>query len=139
MEQYVIVTVGKELFGIKIYDINEIIKMKTIIEIPNSRKFIEGVINLRGKIVPVINLHKRIGNEEFTPTKNTRIVVTNYQNETVGLIVDKVSKVTYLDRLMEVPEVKTKNNKFLFEGVAHSDIGIVSILNIEQVLKNGGE
>lgn len=139
MEQYVILTVGKELFGLKIYAIDEIIKMKPIVEIPNSHAFIEGVINLRGRIVPVVSLSKRIGNGVYTATKQTRIVVAEFNGEKIGLIVDKVSKVTSLQSIDEVSEVSGNNHKSLFEGVAHSEIGIVSILNMEEVLKYGGE
>lgn len=139
MEQYVLIYVGKEKYGIKISDINEIIKFITIIEIPNVSPFIEGVINLRGKIVPVINLSKRFDMEPTRSTKKTRIVVVQFQKEMIGIIVDEVSKVTLLENIEETPDILSSETKKYFSGVANFDEQVIPILDIEEILRTGGE
>jgi len=66
---YVACELVNEKYALKISDVYEIIKMQNITPIPNSQPFLEGVINLRGKIIPVVNLHKRLGLTNYTPTK----------------------------------------------------------------------
>ncbi|WP_311764998.1 chemotaxis protein CheW [Paenibacillus agricola] len=75
-DQYIEVGIGKEKYALRIDNIHEIIKMLDITEIPNSKSYVKGVINLRGKIVPIISLRNRFGLVEESNTKSTRIVVS---------------------------------------------------------------
>jgi purine-binding chemotaxis protein CheW len=85
--------VGGEEFGIDILCVQEIIRAQQLTRIPNSPDCMEGVMNLRGKIIPVIALRKRFGLEEATPDKQNRIVVVEIQGSVLGFIVDAVSEV----------------------------------------------
>jgi len=85
--------VGKEEFGIDILRVQEIIRAQQLTRVPNSPEFMEGVMNLRGKIIPVIALRKRFGLEEVPPDRQNRIVVVEIQGTVLGFIVDAVSEV----------------------------------------------
>jgi purine-binding chemotaxis protein CheW len=85
--------VGGEEFGIDILRVQEIIRAQQLTRVPNSPEFMEGVMNLRGKIIPVIALRKRFGLEEAPPDKQNRIVVVEIQGTVLGFIVDAVSEV----------------------------------------------
>ncbi len=86
-------SVGNEEHGIEIRHVTEIIGLQDITELPNMPPFVKGVINLRGKVIPVINVRLRFGIEEIPYNERTCIVVVNINNITVGLIVDTVSEV----------------------------------------------
>ncbi len=85
--------VGDEEFGINILRVQEIIRAQQLTRVPNSPEFLEGVMNLRGKIIPVIALRKRFGLEEAPPDKQNRIVVVEIQGAVLGFVVDAVSEV----------------------------------------------
>src|SRR5690242_1314230 len=93
-EQYIAFSIANEQYAIRIQDIHEIIKMQDIAQIPNVMPYVKGVINLRGKIVPVISLRHFFHIPEEQYTKSTRIVVVRHLEDTVGIIVDRVNKVT---------------------------------------------
>jgi purine-binding chemotaxis protein CheW len=85
--------VGGEEFVIDILRVQEIIRTQQLTRVPNSPDFMEGVMNLRGKIIPVIALRKRFGLEEAPPDKQNRIVVVEIQGSVLGFVVDAVSEV----------------------------------------------
>lgn len=91
--QIVGLRVGRETYGVPISVVREIVRVPEITAVPNSRKHIEGVINLRGKIISVIDLRKRFGNSEIEASKKNRIVVVELENRTIGLIVNAASEV----------------------------------------------
>ncbi|CCQ97166.1 putative chemotaxis protein CheW [[Clostridium] ultunense Esp] len=132
--QYIEVGIGKERYALKIYDIHEIIKMQDITEIPNSKPYVKGVINLRGKIVPIISLRNLFGLGEESYTKSTRIVVVNHANEMVGIVVDRVNQVTTITDIQPPPEKMGRVKGSFFSGIGHTQNGLVSILMMERVL-----
>ncbi len=85
--------VGGEEFAIDILHVQEIIRTQQLTRVPNSPEFMEGVMNLRGKIIPVIALRRRFGLDEVAPNKQNRIVVVEIQGTVLGFIVDAVSEV----------------------------------------------
>jgi purine-binding chemotaxis protein CheW len=85
--------VGGEEFGLEILQVQEIIRTQQLTRVPNSPQFMEGVMNLRGKIIPVIALRRRFGLDEIPPGKQSRIVVVEIQGTVLGFIVDSVSEV----------------------------------------------
>lgn len=94
----------------------------------------EGVINLRGKVIPVVNLHKRFGLPNYTNTKATRIIVVKSRDEMIGIIVDKVSQVIKFDDIQPPPEMVAGIDGEYFEGLGITQDGVVSLLKIEMVL-----
>ena len=85
--------IGGEEFGLDILRVQEIIRIQALTRVPNSPDFVDGVINLRGKVIPVIALRKRFGLEELAHDKQTRIVVIEVKGTVLGFIVDSVSEV----------------------------------------------
>jgi purine-binding chemotaxis protein CheW len=85
--------IGEETFGVRIGSVREIVRVPEITTVPNAQETIEGVINLRGKIIPVVDLRKRFGQIEITTDKKNRILVVELGNKLVGLIVNSASEV----------------------------------------------
>lgn len=133
-EQYVEFGIENEQYAIRIQDIHEIIKMQEITQIPNVKEFVKGVINLRGKIVPVLSLRSlfHVGEREYT--KSTRIVVVNHREDTVGIIVDRVSKVTTFSDIQTPPDRVGGIDGNFFVGIGFSGDGLVGILKLDEVL-----
>lgn len=83
---------GNEYFGLKIQYVNEIIQFQAITEIPETEDYIKGLINLRGKMIPVIDVRLRFGQEPFEYNDRTCIIVINVKSTVVGLIVEKIAE-----------------------------------------------
>ena len=132
--QYVVFEIADGKYAIKISDVYEIIKMKKITVIHNSKPFLEGVINLRGKIVPIVNLHKRLEIENYTLTKTTRVIILKSRDEMVGVIVDKVNQVTGFSDIQPPPEAVAGIDGNYFDGLGISGESVIGILKIEKVL-----
>lgn len=98
LDKYVTFKSGNEYFGLKIEYVNEIIVFQEITEIPESENYIKGLINLRGKIIPVIDVRLRFKQEPFEYNDRTCIIVINVKSTVVGLIVEKIAEV------VEIPE-----------------------------------
>ena len=98
LDKYVTFKSGNEYFGLRIEYVNEIIVFQEITEIPESEDYIKGLINLRGKIIPVIDVRLRFGQEPFEYNDRTCIIVINVKSTGVGLIVEKIAEV------VEIPE-----------------------------------
>ncbi|MGH9675616.1 MAG: chemotaxis protein CheW, partial [Candidatus Acidiferrum sp.] len=79
--------IGSETYGVRIGSVREIVRVPEITSVPNAPDTVEGVINLRGKIIPVMDLRKRFGQSEIKPDKKNRILVVELENKMLGLIV----------------------------------------------------
>jgi purine-binding chemotaxis protein CheW len=93
LEQMVTFNLGHEAFGVNILQVQEINRMVEITAVPKSESYVEGIINLRGKVIPIIDLRKKFGLNEREHDNHTRIIVVDVNGETVGLVVDSVSEV----------------------------------------------
>ena len=133
-KQYVEFGIGEENYAILISDIHEIIRMQDITEIPNSQHYVQGVINLRGRIVPVISLRSMFSLDRDELTKLTRIVVVNHREESVGIIVDKVHKVTTFSDIQPPPDRVGGINGDYFVGIGITSSGLTGILKLDEVL-----
>jgi len=85
--------IANETYGVRIASVREIVRVPEITMVPNAPDIIEGVINLRGKIIPVMDLRKRFGNSAVQPDKKNRILVVELDNKLLGLIVSSASEV----------------------------------------------
>lgn len=133
-DQYVEFSIGKESYAISISDIHEIIRMLDITEIPNSQAYVRGVINLRGKIVPVISLRILFDMPADGLSKATRIIVVNHREDSVGIIVDRVDKVTTFGDIQPPPERIGDINGTYFTGIGIGANQLVGILKLDEVL-----
>ncbi len=134
--QLVVCDLANEHYGLDISAVESIIKMQPVTVVPRAPAFVEGVTNLRGKVLPVIDLHKRFGLPQGEPTKETRIIVVEMNQETVGIIVDRVSEVLRLDpESVEPPSpiVTTVDSTFI-QGIAKVDERLIILLDLGKVL-----
>ena len=95
--KYMTFCIGSDVFGIELKYVNEIIQMQQIAPIPEVEHFIKGLINLRGKIIPVIDVADRFGKQLFEYNDRTCIIVIDVQNVVVGLIVETISEVVSIE------------------------------------------
>jgi purine-binding chemotaxis protein CheW len=133
-QQYIEFAIGQEQYAIHIQDIHEIIKIQDITPIPNVTAHVKGVINLRGKIVPVISLRNLFHLEEKDYSKMTRIIVVHHQEDTVGIIVDRVIKVATFSDIQLPPERVGGIDGNYFVGIGLTNGGLVAILKLNEVL-----
>jgi len=136
--QLVVAELSREEYGIPITQVQEIIKIPEITRIPNMPEFIEGVINLRGKIIPIIDLRKRFKLTQKQKDEEARIVITTIGGQPVGLVADSVSEVIRLsaEAIDPVPSVISHINSEYLSGVGKLDKRIIILLNMEKVLND---
>jgi len=132
--QFISYELANEKYALKISDVYEIIRMQPITPVHNSKPFLQGVINLRGKIIPVFNLHKRFGLLDYTITKATRIIVVKSREEMIGIVVDKANQVVKFSDIQPPPEMVVGVDGEYFEGLGVTEDGVVSLLKIDVVL-----
>ncbi|WP_231869730.1 MULTISPECIES: chemotaxis protein CheW [Paenibacillus sonchi group] len=133
-EQYIELAVGQETCAIRIEEVHEIIKMLTITDIPFSRNEVKGVVNLRGKVVCVMSLRNLLGMSDEPYTRATRIVVVRYRDEFVGLIVDKVNKVTTYGEIHPPSSGQGRGREGVFLGIGQREDQLIGILKLEEIL-----
>ncbi|WP_321428444.1 chemotaxis protein CheW [uncultured Methanolobus sp.] len=137
LHQLVIFNLGVEEFGVNIMQVQEIIRMPDITRIPRSPEYIKGVVNLRGKIIVVMDLDRRFGMNETEMTDESRIVVVDINGTIIGLVVDSVSEVIRLkgSNIEQTPEIITqKINAEYLKGVGKMDDRLLILLNLENIL-----
>ncbi len=134
--QLVSFRLADEEFGVDILKVQEIIRMVDMTRVPNSPEFVEGVINLRGRIIPIIALRKRFGVEPRPPDKRTRIMVVEVDRKTIGFIVDSVSEVLRIPRstVEPTPEVVSSVNAEYFSGVGKLEDRLLILLDLNRLL-----
>ncbi len=128
--------IDNEFYGIDIIQVQEIIRMQEITMVPRTPPFIKGVVNLRGKVVPIISLRERFGINEVEHTKDTRIVIVRIDVGLIGIIVDAMAEVIRLpERLIEpTPPTATNIESEYIIGVGKLDDNLIIILDLNMVL-----
>ena len=134
--QLVSFNLGKEEFAVDILKIQEINRMVEITKVPKSPEFVEGVINLRGKVIPIIDLRKRFNLPGSENTKQTRIVVVDIDNMVVGLVVDAVSEVLRLpaNTVEPPPPIVAGIDSEYISGVGKLEDRLLILLELDKVL-----
>jgi len=140
--KYLTFTLASEAYGISILKIKEIIGMMPITTVPQTPRFVKGVINLRGKVIPVIDLRLRFGMEAVDYNERTCIVVVEIAGRTgtvlIGVVVDSVSEVLNIKSkdIENAPTFGKNLNTCFILGMAKVEGGIKILLDIDQVLSN---
>jgi purine-binding chemotaxis protein CheW len=136
--QLVSFNIGQEEFGLGIQSIQEINRMVEITRVPNSPDFVSGVINLRGKVIPIINLRKRFGFPPKENDKNTRIIVVELGNMVVGFVVDAVSEVLRIPKNITEPppSIVAGIGSEYITAVAKLENRLLILLDLERILKD---
>lgn len=132
--QYVVFSIQKQLYSLPIDEVIEILRRQTITNVPGIKEHIEGVINLRGKILPVVNLLKRFSMPASAPDKKSRIVVVQGEQENIGIMVDEVRMVTHVDTENIEPPPGIHLEQDCFKGFAKIDDEVIGVLNLQKVL-----
>ena len=139
-EKYLTFVLAAEEYGIGILKIKEIIGMMPITTVPQTPEFVKGVINLRGKVIPVVDLRLRFGMEAMDYTERTCIIVVEIEGSAgtvqIGIVVDSVSEVLNIkvENIEETPTFGTKLNTEYISGMAKMEGGVKILLDIDRVL-----
>ena len=136
IKQFVGLLISGNEFLLPVEVMNEIIMIHQLTFVPHAPKFVEGVINLRGRIVPAVNLRQLMGHETSPPTAASRIIITTCDNEVLGLIVDGISYVLSLnqDQLEDQSLSSGGHGAQLVKGIAKRGSQVHGILDIAKVL-----
>lgn len=133
-DQLVIFQLNDQQYALPIQETQEIIRMTNITKVPNTRHYVEGIINLRGSIVPVINLNKRLNLPVSEYGEDTRIIVVEHEGQKVGMIVDIVLEVgRFSENEIEPPSVAGDNVSYL-KGVVKKGDQLWLLLNLGEVI-----
>ena len=141
--KYLTFRLGKEEYGLEILTVREIIGMMDVTSVPRTPDFIRGVINLRGKVIPVIEIRRKFGLEGVEDTDMTCIIVVQVNRDetqvTMGIIVDEVSEVLDVsaDQLEPSPEFGTSINTDFILAMGRMDEKLIMLLDVDQVLSSG--
>ncbi|MDK2836469.1 MAG: purine-binding chemotaxis protein CheW [Thermosediminibacterales bacterium] len=138
LNQYVVFKLGEESYGVDILQVKTIERLMPITRVPKAPKFVEGVINLRGEVVPVIDLRKRFDLEQKDASDNTRIIIINVDGITVGMIVDSASEVIQIpvDEIEPPPAIVGSIDSDYISGVGKVGERLLILLNLKKVLKS---
>ena len=138
IKQYIIFDLEEEEYAISIEEIESINRIQSITRVPKSPYYINGVINVRGDIIPVMSLRKKLDFYEDVFTNNTRIIIIKKQDASIAIIVDKVKEVVGLDskNIESVQETNSKMGADFIKGVGKINNRIVTIINIGKLIEN---
>lgn len=131
--------VGRETFGVEIKLVHEIVRVPEITAVPDAPDYIEGVINLRGKIISIVDLRKRFGDVEIKAGKKNRIIVTEIEGKMVGLVVDSASEVLKIppDQVEPAPNVFDDGELNYVTGVGKLQGRLIILIDLTKILLRG--
>jgi purine-binding chemotaxis protein CheW len=134
--QLVSFKIGDEEYGVDILLVQEINKITQITEVPNSPDFVEGVINLRGRVIPIIDLRVRLNLEKKSYDKDTRIIVVELEHKTIGFIVDAVSEVLRIPAsvIEAPPELVAGIGSEFIKAVGKLEDRLLILIDLEKIL-----
>lgn len=138
-KQYVVFKLGKEDYGIDIMNVKEIGPYQESVKLPNAPSFIEGIINFRDRVIPIINLKKRFNLIDEGVTNDTRIIIINLGERQVGFVVDEASQTVRLDdkNIDPAPDIISKIERRYITGVGKLDEKrLLILIDLEKVLSD---
>jgi len=133
--QMVVFTLSTETFAVEVSAVEAIIKLQAITKVPHAPTHVVGVTNLRGNIVPVIDLKKRLSLPITESTNDTRIIVAIMQDSKIGMVVDSVSQVVEIDdaQIEQTPQMSTSIDSSYIRGIVKIENLLVIMLDLEKV------
>ena len=137
-QQFLTFNLAEEFYGVDILKVQEIKGYTTVTKIPNTPDYLKGVLNLRGTIVPIVDLRMKFGMGVTEPTSFTVVVVVNVRNRVMGFLVDAVSDVLDLNanEVQLPPELGNTVDITFVAGIGNSNDQLVTLLNIDHVLSD---
>lgn len=135
-DKYLTFYTDKQLFGISITDVVQIVGMQDITAVPEFPSYAKGVINLRGIIIPIIDVRLRLKKEEIEYNERTCIIVTNINGAYIGFIVDSVNEVTniYKENISNPPQMGADYINTYITGIAKLNDYIVLLIDLKKIL-----
>jgi purine-binding chemotaxis protein CheW len=136
--QLVVFDLASEHYGVDISDVREIMRMQNITKVPGAVSYVEGVINLRGKVLPVLDLRKRLGLKVAEQTEESRIVVVDIADGEVGVIVDAVTEVLRVPNASIEPpsSMVAQGNSDYLRGIAKLTDRLIILLDLNKLLSS---
>lgn len=137
--QYLTFTLEDEQYAVEVYDVKEVLEYTTVTKVPRTQEFMRGVINLRGSVVPVIDLRLKFGMGETEKTIDTSIIVMEVDIKddqiTLGTLADSVQEVINLDdeQIEPPPQIGTKIDTNFIKGIGKQDERFIIILDINKI------
>ena len=131
--------IGRETFGLPISQVHEIVRTPEITNVPHAPEYVEGVMNLRGRIVPVIDLRRRFGGAAIENSRKNRVLVVDVESKAVGLIVDSASEVMKISdaQIEPPPNVLTDAATGYVTGVAKHQGRLIILVDLRRILQSG--
>ncbi|MEG0894607.1 MAG: chemotaxis protein CheW [Oscillospiraceae bacterium] len=135
--KYLTFLIDNQLFGMSISQIQQIVGIQEITPIPEQPQYIKGIINLRGEIIPVMDMRLRIGKNEITYTERTCIIITSINGISMGVIVDEVDSVNDIsdEQISHPPKVSDTGAKYI-TGIAKILNSVVLLVDLQMILSN---
>jgi len=135
--QLVTFALGNEEYAVDILKVQEINRMTEIARVPNAPPFVEGVINLRGKVIPVISLRQRFGLSETVSDEKSRIMIMDIQGITIGVVVDAVSEVLRIpaSTVDEAPQVASDISTEFIQGIAKLEDRLIILIDMDRLIE----
>ena len=138
-KQLVTFQLGEELYGINIMDVKEIVRIQAIRAIPNAPVYVEGIFNLRGEIIPIINLHKRFHLRKLVTSEEDELlsgfVILDIDGMKLGIIIDRISRVVTIEKedIQPPPQMFSGIGAEYIQGVARQEEGYLVLLDIRDL------
>jgi len=134
--QMVSFRLGPEEFGVDILKVREIVRLQPVVKLPETPDFIEGIINLRGNVIPIIDLKKKLALGEVTRDNLTRIMVLSVEDNIMGVLVDRVEQVLRVaeNEIQPPPDIGSGQIKNYIDGVGKLDDTLLLMLNVDKIL-----
>jgi len=134
--QFVTFTLGNEEYAVDILNVQEINRITEITMVPNAPSYVEGVINLRGKVIPVINLRRKFNFEDKPTDDTSRIIIMEIQGITNGLIVDSVSEVLRIpsSSVEQAPPMSAEAHSQFIKGIAKLENRLIILIDLDNLL-----
>lgn len=137
--QLVTFRLGEELYGVNIMDVKEIVRLQNVRVIPNAPYYVEGIINLRSEIIPIIDLHKRFNIQSTAKPEDIEMeggfIILDIEGSKIGIIIDKVERVVTIkeEDVKEPPQMLSGIGNEYIEGVVREDHGYLIMLNTRKL------
>lgn len=139
--KYLTFWVDNQLFGMPIINIEQIVKIQEITQIPEFPDYARGIINLRGNMIPVIDVRLRLQKQSIPYGERTCIIIIKINNKLIGLIVDAVDEVTNIaeENISEPPQISANDVNTYLTGIAKFNDKVILLLDSEKILSNERE
>ncbi len=136
--QYVTFLIGSEVYGVEVLRVQEIIGMTRVTQVPNSMHFMKGVINLRGTVVPVVDMRLRFTMEEKDYDNFTVILIVEVKGTMIGMIVDSVSDVVNIPvkDIQDTPHFSASIRTDYIKGIGRIEEDLVIVLDVDKILSH---